>query len=54
MQTKKLYQVREFIGSNYSKQLGRRLRDRASAGRVARLLRKQGRQVFIAPLSVAA
>jgi len=44
--TAKLYQVREFVGSDYSKQLGRRLRARSEALRLVRLLKKQGREVF--------
>lgn len=52
--TRNLYQVREFIGAEYSKQLGRRLRERTDALRVARLLKKQGREVFVASIKVAA
>jgi len=51
--TRNLYQVREFIGNAYSKQLGRRLRERPDALRIVRLLKKQGREVFAAPLKVA-
>lgn len=54
MKTKTLYTVREFIGSEYSRQLGRRLRTRAAANQIAKALKKQGRSVFIAPLKVAA
>lgn len=49
-----LYQVREFIGNGYSKQLGRRLRERTDALRLVRLLKKQGREVFVAPMKVTA
>jgi len=49
-----LYQVREFVGAAYSKQLGRRLRWRADAMRVVRLLKKQGREVFAVPMRVSA
>jgi len=52
--TANLYQVREFVGVNYSKQLGRRLRVRTDALRLVRLLKKQGREVFAAPVRVAA
>lgn len=48
------YQVREFNGNEYSKQLGRRLRTREEAGRIVRLLKKQGRSVFAASLKIAA
>lgn len=52
--TTNLYQVREFIGNDYSKQLGRRLRVRTDALRLVRLLKKQGREVFASPVRVAA
>ena len=52
--TTNLYQVREFVGTNYSKQLGRRLRARTDALRLVRLLKKQGREVFASPVRVAA
>jgi hypothetical protein len=52
--TRSLYQVREFIGGDYSKQLGLRLRERTDALRLVRLLKKQGRDVFAAPMKVAA
>lgn len=51
--TRNLYQVREFVGADYSKQLGRRLRERADALRVVRLLKKQGRNAFAAPIKIA-
>jgi len=56
MKTKQVsrYEVREFIGSSYSKQLGRRLRTREQAARIVRILKKAGREVFAAPLKVAA
>jgi len=52
--TRKLYEVREFIGNDYSKQIGRRLRERKDALRIVRLLKKQGREVFASPMSIAA
>ena len=52
MKTINLYQVREFIGNRYSKQLGRRLRTRKDALRIVRLLKRQGRDVFANPLCV--
>lgn len=48
------YEVREYIGSEYSKKLGRRLRTREQAGRIVRILTKAGRSVFSAPLKIAA
>lgn len=52
--TRKLYEVREFIGNKYSKQIGRRLRERKDALRIVRLLKKQGREVFASPMIIAA
>jgi hypothetical protein len=52
--TRKLYEVREYIGNYYSKQIGRRLRERKDALRIVRLLKKQGREVFASPISIAA
>ena len=46
IKTINLYQVREFVGNRYSKQLGRRLRTRKDALRIVRLLKIQGRDVF--------
>ncbi len=56
MTTKQItrYEVREFVGNEYSKQLGRRLRTREQASRIVRLLKKQGRTVFSSPLKIAA
>jgi hypothetical protein len=51
--TKKLYELREFIGENYSKLLGRRLRKRKNAMRLVRYLKKQGREVFISGLEIS-
>lgn len=52
--TRNMYQVREFIGNSYSKQLGRLLRDRSDAMRIVKILKKQGREVFASPIRVAA
>jgi hypothetical protein len=48
------YEVREFTGNEYSKRLGRRLRTRDEASRIVKILKKQGRQAFKAPMKVAA
>ena len=48
-----MYEIREYVGNEYSKQLGRRLRTRTDALRVVRLLKKAGREVFAAPIQVA-
>jgi len=50
--TRKLYQVREYVGSCYSKQLGCKLRDKPAANRIAKALKKAGRTVFIAPVTI--
>lgn len=47
------YQVREYIGSSFSRQLGRRLRAREQAARIARVLKSAGREVFLSPLRVS-
>lgn len=53
--TRNLYMVREDIGGgNSSRQLGCRLRSRTDAQRVAKILKKAGRDVFIAPFAVNA
>lgn len=49
-----MYEVREFIGEEYSKALGRRLRERSVALRLVRMLKKQGREVFASPVKVLA
>jgi len=48
------YEIREFVGNEYSKQLGRRLRTREQASRIVRLLKQQKRNVFAAPLKLTA
>lgn len=53
MKTKKLYQVREYVGNQYSKILGRRLRTRTDASRIVRLLKKAGREVFASPMTIS-
>lgn len=52
--TRTLYEVREFVGNDYSKQLGRRLRCRTDALRIVKTLKRSGRDVFAAPLKVNA
>ena len=48
------YEVREYVGSAFSKQLGRRLRTREQALRIVRILKKAGREAFVSPLRIAA
>ena len=47
------YQVREFVGNDYSKQLGRRLRSREDASRIVKILKKAGREVFKVSMKVS-
>ena len=51
--TRNMYQIREFVGNSYSKLLGRRLRERAAALRIVRMLKKQGREVIAVPMRIA-
>lgn len=51
--TRTLYQVREFVGNDYSKQLGRRLRCRTDALRIVKTLKRSGRNVFASALKVS-
>lgn len=46
------YEVREYVGAEYSRQLGRRLRTRSQAMSIVRILKKAGREVFAAPMKV--
>ena len=46
------YQVREFVGSEYSKQLGVKLRNRPDAMKIVRRLKARGRTAFVAPVRV--
>jgi hypothetical protein len=48
------YEVREFVGAEYSQRLGAKLRPRARAARLVRALRRAGREVFLAPMRVLA
>lgn len=53
--TRTLYMIREDIGcGNTSKQLGQRLRPRADAMRIVRIMKKAGRDVFTAPVAINA
>lgn len=52
LKTVKLYEIREWVGPSYSKQLGRRLRGRNAALRVVKCLKGRGREVFASPLTV--
>jgi len=47
------YEIREFTGNEYSKQLGRRLRTRTEASRAVKILKAAGRTAFAAPVKIA-
>ena len=49
-----MYQVREFVGSDYSKQLGFKLRTKQQATKIVKALKKLGRNVFSSPMKIAA
>ena len=51
--TKKMYEIREFVGNNYSKSLGRKLRDRSAAIKIKNRLKKQKREVFISAIQIS-
>lgn len=53
MKTRKMYQVRFFDGSEYSKQIGRKLVDRTRANKIVKFLKGRGFAAFIAPLTVS-
>jgi hypothetical protein len=46
------YQIREYVGNDYSVILGRRLRTRKEASCSLKILKKQGRKVFASKMSV--
>lgn len=50
-----LYQIREYIGSNYGKQLGTKLRNRRQAQKLIRYLKKRNRSrtLIASPMTVA-
>jgi hypothetical protein len=52
MSKKTLYEIREFIGSSDSKPLGKHLRTYRRAAKIARRLRKQGREIILAGMVV--
>ena len=49
-----LYEIREYKGNEYSKQLGRRLRTRSEASRIVKILKADGREVFASKIKVFA
>ena len=53
LKTRTMFNIREWVpGQDYSKPIGNRLWNRSKAARIQRLLRKQGRDTFLAPIRV--
>lgn len=49
-----LYEIREYKGNEYSKQIGRRLRTYKEAIRIVKILKSTGREVFASKIKVFA
>lgn len=55
MATKTRYEIREYpTPTAFSRSMGRRLRDRKTAAKLVKRLKRMGRDAFMAPISVAA
>jgi len=52
MRKKTLYDIREYIGSEYSNSLGSYLRPYRRAAKIARRLKKQGRDIVLIGMKV--
>jgi hypothetical protein len=52
MSKKTLYEIKEYIGSEYSKLLGSYLRPYQRAAKIARRLKKQGRDIVLIGMKV--
>jgi len=52
MSKKTLYEIREYIGSEYSRSLGSYLRPYRRAAKIARRLKKQGRDIVLIGMKV--
>lgn len=52
MSKKTLYEIREYIGSEYSRSLGRYLRPYRRAAKIARRFKKQGRNIVLIGMKV--
>lgn len=48
-----LYEIREYVGNNYSKALGCKLRSKAQVTRIVERLRKQNREFVVVPYKVS-
>ena len=48
-----MYQVREFIGNDYSKPLGLKLRTKSSAMKISKRLKKRGMVVFLSKIMIS-
>ncbi len=52
MSKKTLYEIQEYVGSEYSKSLGNYLRPYQRAAKIARRLKKQGRDIVLIGMKV--
>jgi len=48
------YEIRSYTGNEYSKAMSRKLRDRTSATRLVKRLKKMGHQAFAAKVQIFA
>lgn len=46
------YEIREFVGLEYSRPLGRKFRTRKTAIAIIKRLKKEGREVFMVPMEI--
>ncbi|MBG6289487.1 hypothetical protein I5I61_18695 [Pseudomonas nitroreducens] len=54
MKTVTLYEIREYKGTSYSTRMSNKLRDRSSATKLVKRLKKMGHDAFVASMKVAA
>lgn len=52
MNTVSRYEIREYIGNEYSKSVFRQIVDRSRAAKIVKRLKKSGREVFMAKMKV--
>ncbi len=52
MKTVSRYEIREYIGNEYSKSVFRQIVDRQRAAKIVKRLKKSGRSVFASKMSI--
>lgn len=52
MKTVSRYEIREFVGNEYSKPVFRQIVERSRASNIVKRLKKAGREVFMAKMEV--